>query len=548
MRKKIYRGMLWVTLMNLLLASIFLSFTFYRTIETQVKSELAHKAQILAEAARQVASDGHFISLLNTDNSGTRITLIAPDGIVQYDNRVYAEQIENHFTRPEIQQAAMTGFGEDTRFSSTLKMRTYYYALRMEDGRYLRVAKSISGVFEIFAATLPLIITWVLILLAINLWLSARLTKNIVAPINEIDLDKPDLHAYDELTAFIRTILHQRALIEDQLRGLEKRAGTIQSIIDHMQEGFLMLNGAGLVAAANRSALRVFGAEGDCTGRDILEITRDMAFLEKVKQALAGRSSEILLEQERVYRVFLNPVEDNGIIILFVDVTDSQRAEQMRRGFTANVSHELKTPLTSISGYAEMMLTGLVNPEDTRYFAGKMKEEASRMIALVDDILFLSRLDETEHRRVYDTFDLYALAAEALETKQVAAEARQVTLSLTGGPCEVEASRLLLYEMLVNLIDNGIKYNVPQGRVEVSIAQEEGKTCLRVSDTGIGIPEEHLPRVFERFYRVDPSRSKKTGGTGLGLSIVKHIAQYHEGTVDIKSKLSEGTEVNVRWP
>jgi two-component system phosphate regulon sensor histidine kinase PhoR len=308
-------------------------------------------------------------------------------------------------------------------------------------------------------------------------------------------------------------------------------------------------------------------------GLDALHLTRDWVFHTAVQQALKGTAADITLTrdvdmngevrqphdvlnaettltQEHTYRVFINPAAEVGVIILFLDVTDSLKAEQMRRAFTANVSHELKTPLTSISGYAEMLLTGLAKPADMTFFAGKIKAESDRMAVLVDDILFLSKLDETENRtRAYEECDLRMLSKEAMDARRELAAAAGVQLEQTGDePVLVRANKLLLYEMLLNLIDNAIKYNIQKGLVTVDVTRENNGSCITVADTGIGIPEKHLPQVFERFYRADTSRSRKTGGTGLGLSIVKHIVQYHNGTVTIKSAVNKGTAVRVNLP
>jgi len=382
-------------------------------------------------------------------------------------------------------------------------------------------------------------------------FVSKRLAIKIAAPINDMDLNDNNEYLYDELSPFLRKLSKQNDRINSQLEDLAERTTTIQTITRDMREGLILLDSNGLILSANDSAMRIFNVNiQEYLNRNILELTRRLDFLERVRAALNGEASDTTLEfASRIIQIFFDPVWHNngihGAILLFLDITEKANAEKLRREFTANVSHELKTPLTVISGLSEMIVLGMAREEDTREFANKIKSETERMIALVNDVLKLSELDENSEDKHFETFDLRLLAESAASRLSLLLREKNVNIDISGGDFDINANKNMVAELLFNLIENAIKYNVENGRIGVTLTKTESETKIEVSDTGIGVSEEHIPRMFERFYRVDKSRTKKTGGTGLGLSIVKHIALYHGGAAAIESVKGAGTKVTV---
>lgn len=374
-------------------------------------------------------------------------------------------------------------------------------------------------------------------------------TRNITQSISQIDFDSPDdIKAYDEFTKFIRTILQQRVQIGNQMHDIEERIGTIRAIIDNMQEGLVMLDQYGSIITANPSAIHLFGIDSDYEGKNAIFLTRNIVFLDKAKAALLGHGSQMVLDMEKTYQVSFIPSADKGALILIADITEKQLAERMRREFSANVSHELNTPLTAIAGFAEIICAGMAAPEDIAHFAGRINVEAKRMVEMIDGIMFLSRLDESDGAKEFVELDVAEAAAEAIESLSHLAEKKQIELSMATSPCIIKGNRLLIYEMFVNLIDNAIQYNKQGGWIKVAVSLRNQTAYISVNDSGAGIPKEEQQRVFERFYRVDQSRGRKTGGAGLGLSIVKHIVRYHNGSIELESVINEGTRVYVKLP
>ncbi len=404
----------------------------------------------------------------------------------------------------------------------------------------------VSGNEEFGAFSGVVLVTLVLGLIAHTCIKSAnRLTGDLLKPIKRALSEENSGDVYNELEPFIKQINEQRLLLSRQLDDISQKTRTIETIIENMPEGFVLLDEKGRILSANRGALAIFSRDDSFIGRNLVELTRNVGIKELVKTVKSGVPSNCLSEiSGRNYQVLASPVENSGAMLLFLDVTEKNRAENIRREFTANVSHELKTPLTVISGYAEMINNGLVKPEDSAQFAGRIKDEASRLLALIDDIIKLSELDERGGHHEFGNVDVHTVARDVIERLSIAAEERGVTVSLKGeGTCYADTS--MMDEMLFNLVDNGIKYNKPGGDVTISIQQDNNLLRVAVADTGIGIGNEHIPRVFERFYRVDKSRSKKTGGTGLGLSIVKHIVEYHDGKIDLTSEAGKGTKITI---
>lgn len=545
MKKRIYLNMLILASLSVILASIFLIMNFYNGFARQVKSELENQAKIFEVALNREDNQEDYMESLHLLASDIRITLIATDGTVLYDNTVTDERIlENHTGREEIKAAAKNGFGEGERLSETLGTETYYYAIRLQNDNIIRTAKTTSSIFGVFLHVVPQSLLVIAIILLACLIIAPRLTKKIIKPINSFDFDK-DRETYDELSPFIRTITTQKEQIATALDEVTQKSTVIDAIIGNMNEGLILTNKYGTVLSANKSAAIIMGVKKIAIDENILLITRNMTILEHMQMALAGENNDLVLDIEsRTYHIVFSSV-DNGVLILFLDITEKEKSEKIRREFTANVSHELKTPLTTISGYAELMVNGMVKPEDIVNISDKMKKESDRLIILIEDIMRLSELDETVKEKSFEQFDLGNLICEVVENLQAKADKNHITITISKGEYIIKANRQMMFELLYNLIENAIKYNNQEGNVTVMVSQTGNNTRILVKDTGIGIDKKHHDRIFERFYRVDKSRSKKIGGTGLGLSIVKHIAHYHGGNVLIESEEGKGTEIRI---
>lgn len=540
--------MILLAFCSIVLASGFLIMTFYSGFTDQVKSELKNKAIFLEKSLNLEENQAAYMERLNLSDTELRITLVDADGTVQYDNTVTDEShLENHYEREEIKEALTGGVGEAKRLSESIGKETYYYALRLSDGCILRVGKTTSSIYGVFFGVLPQSLFVIAILVFACLFVARSLTKTIVNPINTFDFEK-NSNSYDELAPFIRTITAQNEQIQKALDEITKKSAVIDAITKSMNEGLILTDKDGVVLSANQSVMSILSVKFAPVGKNILEITRNTVVLEKIKSALGGDNNDTTIEiGNKTYHIFFSSV-DTGALVLFLDVTEKAKAEKMRREFTANVSHELKTPLTTISGFAELLSKGMVKTEDVIEVSKKVKSESDRLIALVEDIMRLSELDESNGEKVYEQFDLSKLAAEVSENLKSRADEAIVTVNIPNKKNHIVANRQMLFELLYNLIENGIKYNKPGGTVTVSVTHNDHKAQISVKDTGIGIDKKHHDRIFERFYRVDKSRSKKIGGTGLGLSIVKHIAVYHGGSVEILSKINEGTEIKVEIP
>lgn len=542
MKKRILFNMLLLTLISFILISTALCLVFYYQLSKTVRNDLHSRADAFADNSSQTA----ILALADVKSSDIRITIVEPDGTVQFDNAARAEDMPNHYDRDEIRDAFNTGAGQSTRFSDTLHEETVYYAVRLTDNHVLRIAKTSNSILGVFLGTLPFVAGIVLLMGIISNLLANRLTKRIVAPINEVNLESEPTAPYDELIPFIRTIEQQREYIARQFSDLQNRSDTINAIMENMNEGIILIDGQGVILSANKSVLRIFEKASPIDGMNILGFLRDTAFSEHVRSALDGESGEMNMERAgRIYRVYFSHVRGNGAIILYLDTTEKAKAEKLRREFSANVSHELKTPLTSIYGNAEMLVGGIVKDDDKQAFYSQIKDEAGRLIALIEDILMISRLDEGGGQESFEDIELFSIASETVEALSQKAAENNIAIQVSGEGIIAKAGRSLIYEMFYNLIDNAIKYNRPCGTVSIDIVNTKEQTKIIVSDTGIGIPREAQNRVFERFYRVDRSRSRKTGGTGLGLAIVKHIVAAHNGKIELKSKENEGTTITI---
>ncbi len=549
MTKKIFQSILLVAgcvlLASLLIIMGFLYDYFGGVEENQLRDELS----LAAAAVEDGGTD--YLSRLTADRC--RLTWIAADGSVLYDTKTNAESLENHASRAEVSQALATGTGESTRYSSTLMEKTMYYAQRLDDGTVLRISISRATVGMIAVGMIqPLLIVLIVALILSGL-LARRLSRRIVDPLNSLDLEHPlDNDAYEELSPLLKRIHRQHVEIQMQLRELREKTDEFTQITGSMREGLVLLDEHGSILSISAAAQALFGADAQCVGRDFLTIERSHEISAAIQAAAADGHSEVRAERAgRVYQFDISRITSDGkflgTVILAFDITEQEFAERNRREFTANVSHELKTPLQGIIGSAELIENGMVKPDDLPRFVGHIHAEAARLVTLIDDIIRLSQLDEGDAMPT-EPVDLLAVSQEAAENLHDAAAARNVTVSVTGQPAVLPGVRRLIYEIVYNLCDNAIKYNRDGGRVDVTVAADAGGSSITVADTGIGIAPEHQARVFERFYRVDKSHSKASGGTGLGLSIVKHAVQYHHGRIELESTPGTGTIIRVVFP
>ena len=539
----------YLVAISALLASALLFFgVMYRDYEDGAFARLRAEAAAIAQGLGAVGSD-YFDSFAPDD----RVTWIAANGTVLYDSAAPAQLLESHAGREEIDQALQTGEAQTSRYSKTLLQRTFYYAKLLESGTVLRVSctqNSLPAMILMLLTPFLWVATLVLILCGV---LSYRLAQSITKPINAIHLDHPTpLPSYPELTPLFDKLREQNRTIGKQMNELQLRQREFTAITENMREGFLLVDCKMHVLSSNHSALEVLGGRELKPGCLLYDAECSQEIFDAVDTALSGSHAELLLTiDETSWQVLANPVVASGqvagAVVLFMDVTEREQRERLRREFSANVSHELKTPLTSISGFAELMKEGLVPPEKIPEFSGDIYKESLRLIGLVNDIIQLSRLDENSTQFQRAPVDLYDLCAQSIERLSPVAARQSVTLALTGEHAEIMGVEQLLKEMIYNLLDNAIKYNVPGGSVTASVRKSAGRTILSVADTGIGIPYAHQPRVFERFYRVDKSHSKEVGGTGLGLSIVRHAAQYHGARLELKSQPGKGTTITVTF-
>ena len=552
MRKKIFLNMCLTALITVLLATVLTTVVYYSDFAGHMEDEVRETADSIKPAVEQLGA-GYLESLKNPKN---RLTLIDGDGTVLYDSQADAAAMENHGDREEVREALASGAGEVTRMSDTIDEKTYYYAVKLTDGRVLRIAATTDTVFAALFSVLPWIVGSALLAVAVTALLSSYLTKRIVAPINQLDLEHPEENlTYDEISPLLTKISKQNQAIAAQMRSLKEKQEEFTAITENMSEGFLVLDHHTDILSYNTSALRLLGCpDAQAGGREsALTLNRSASFRSVVDGALSGRRSQQLLrENGRCCQVLGNPVlrdgEVVGAVVVILDITEREERENLRREFTANVSHELKTPLTSISGFAEIIKNGIVKPEDIPRFAGNIYEESQRLVTLVDDILNLSRLDEADVQLEREDFDLSSLARDVAGRLKASAKKNGVVITVIGDKAEINGVKSIVDEMVFNLVDNAVKYNKQNGRVTVTVDSSSDGTALTVTDTGIGIPQADVDRVFERFYRVDKSHSKEIGGTGLGLSIVKHGAAFHNAKVSLQSTEGEGTTVRLVFP
>lgn len=549
MTKKIFRSFLLTTLLTLAVSMFFVFGILYQYFEEQLMNDLKSKAVFISHAVESEGAD----YLERIGDVGERVTLIAPDGTVIADTEANAAEMENHLERSEVKQAAENGSGTSVRYSETLTEKIIYYAVKMPNGNILRVSVKHYTVITILLGLVQPILVTLLIAAVLCFVLSSKLSKSIVNPINSLDLDAPENNdAYEELAPLLKKISRQRRIIDEQLQTAKRLQEEFRLITENMSEGFLVINRERNVLTHNSAALRLLKISEPPNG-NVLAVNRSEPFRNAVERALSGeRSENEMMFGESCYGIIANPVLNDGevigAVIIILDVTERVRREQLRREFTANVSHELKTPLTSISGFAEMMVNGV--PDDIAAdFARSIYDEAQRLIVLVGDIIKLSELDENSARLEQERVDLRELSEDVAKRLGLAAENKNVAVTVIGN-AQITGVRKILDEMIFNLCDNAIKYNKNGGSADIVISSDAEKhtVTLTVRDTGIGIPGYAQNRVFERFYRVDKGRSKSAGGTGLGLAIVKHGAACHNAEIHLKSEENKGTEISIIFP
>ena len=522
----------------------------YRNFDGQMRKELSKEAAYLAYGVEQQGVD----YLKNTKDKSARITYIDQDGTVLFDNEADVSEMKNHSDRTEFQKAEKYGAGESSRYSDTLSEKTIYYALRLKDGTVLRVSGTQDSVLALVENLIFPLCGLLCLMLILSGIMASAISKRIVKPINELDLESPEENRiYEELSPLLSKIHRQNREIQNQLELAKQQQEEFALITENMQEGLIVIDKYTMILSANSSAWNLFHMDRVCQGESVYCLDREEEFRHAIEQVLSGEHTELVLKLNGSdIQLIANPVirdkKTEGAVVLLVNVTEKLERESLRREFSANVSHELKTPLTSISGFAEIMQGGLVKCEDIPQFAGRIYKESQRLLQLVEDVIQISQLDEEKTSYTWESVDVYQVCKNAFESLKEKAKRLNVHLYICGEYMKMEAVRTLLEEAVYNVCDNAIKYNRNDGSVSVFLTQTAQEIQIVVKDTGVGIPKEDQDRVFERFYRVDKSHSKEIGGTGLGLSIVKHAVGALKGSVILRSEEGNGTEITLRFP
>ncbi len=550
MTKRIFRSICFVAIAVFFASLVLIMGVLYSYFSDRQMKSLKTETTLCASA---VEKDG--LDYLNTvPNGDYRITWISADGTVLFDNKAKTDKMENHLEREEIREALATGEGESTRRSDTLMEKQLYSAQKLSDGTILRLSESYLAWWSLFLSMLQPIIIVIAIAIGLSLFLAYRVSRHIVKPLNELNLDEPNAESvYEEITPLVNRIASQQHQLKTQKAALKQKQEEFDTATGYMNEGIILLSESGAILSINHSATKLLGISRYCVGKDLLLFNNSFEIQELLRIAGAGnRTEKIIPIAERDYQFNASPIiNDNkvsGIALIIFDITEKEKAEEARREFTANVSHELKTPLQNISGSAELLSNGLVKAEDVPKFAEQIFGESKRMITLVEDIIKLSHLDEGAEDMQRQSVDLYELADLTVRNLSPVAEAADIKLSLSGEKAVMEGIPQLLSGIIYNLCDNAIKYNRTGGSVSVDVKSTGKDVVLTISDTGIGIPPESQDRIFERFYRVDKSRSKSVGGTGLGLSIVKHSVKLHGGEIELRSVVDKGTTIIITLP
>lgn len=562
MKKRIQLSIFFTAFISTLIVSIITVYVFYGFFVNQAKHELKNSCTILKDSINMISDNESYLVNVKQAAKYMRLTLVSPDGTVTFDSKSNYEKMDNHFNREEIKIAREKGFGESVRHSNTIGKNTIYYAFLLSDGYILRCSQDLDDITSVFLNIIPLIIGITILLIFISLFIAKVMTRNLIKPVLEatkqisnddklISIEK----SYDELQPFINKLTEQKLKIKQQIKILQRERDTINAITENMQEGLIVINLEQKILSANKSAINLLNGSFAFSyiGKPIISLISEEKLISKINNVLNKGESvdKIISKHEKEVRLFINPVYENekikGAIIILLDITQINKAEKIRREFSANVSHELKTPLTSISGFAEMIESGIVsNEKDIIKFTGNIHKEATRLLTLIEDIIRLTEIEDNL-QTMFEDVDLLKICQESIESLSFLAEKKGITIQIDGEKSIIKANKSMIYELLYNLIDNAIKYNKQNGKVLITIKKEDNETCLIVEDTGIGIEKEHLDRIFERFYRVDKSRSKQNGGTGLGLSIVKHIVSNHNAKLFIESEFQKGTKITITF-
>ena len=550
MTKKIFKSIMFVCALVLAVGLAAVMGILYSNFDGQMRKELSKEAAYLAYGVEQQGVD----YLKNIKDKSARITYIDQDGTVLFDNEADVSEMKNHSDRTEFQKAEKYGAGESSRYSDTLSEKTIYYALRLKDGTVLRVSGTQDSVLALVENLIFPLCGLLCLMLILSGIMASVISKRIVKPINELDLESPEENQiYEELSPLLSKIHRQNREIQNQLELAKQQQEEFSLITENMQEGLIVIDKYTMILSANSSAWNLFHMDRVCQGESVYCLDREEEFRHAIEQVLSGEHTELVLKLNGSdIQLIANPVirdkKTEGAVVLLVNVTEKLERESLRREFSANVSHELKTPLTSISGFAEIMQGGLVKNEDIPKFAGRIYKESQRLLQLVEDVIQISQLDEEKTSYVWEPVDVYQVCKNAFESLKEKAKRLNVHLYICGERMKMEAVRTLLEEAIYNVCDNAIKYNRNDGSVSVFLTQTAQDIQIVVKDTGVGIPKEDQDRVFERFYRVDKSHSKEIGGTGLGLSIVKHAVGALKGSVILRSEEGNGTEITLRFP
>ncbi len=550
MTKRIFRSVCIVAVVVLFASLALVMGVLYDYFSGSQENQLKTQTDLAAQGIEHEGSS-YFDGL---DSEELRITWIDKKGKVLFDNKTDASSMENHLEREEVRQAVENGYGKSSRYSETLTEKSLYSAKKLSDGSIVRLSVSQYSVLTLFLGMLRPVLIIALLAVVLALLLAYRLSKNIVTPLNKLNLDSPlSNKVYEELSPLLKRMDAQQRQLKHQSEELKRKREEFETATENMSEGLIILNEKGVILNLNRAAAKMLGLSEDSVGKDIFSEKTSVNLKEPTQIALSGKNKEeVFALRDGNCQLLANPVSTDGKVtgaaLLVLDVTEKERAEQMRREFTANVSHELKTPLQTISGYAELLANGMVADKDKTAFSEKIYAEAQRMIRLIEDIIKLSNLDEGAVELTRETVDLYVTAENTVRSLLPAAKKANVTLSLKGENAEIYGIPQLLTAVVYNLCDNAIKYNKDGGTVFVSVKNNAENIVLSVRDTGIGIPKEQQERIFERFYRVDKSHSKEVGGTGLGLSIVKHAAKLHDAKITLESEVGKGTGITVIFP
>ncbi len=566
MKRKIRFNLAILSTTITILVTLFMLMIFYKFHTNNQMNTLKDTGNLISNilVTSDLSNIDELNHLKNYKATNTRITLLETDGDVVFDNMTDTQSIENHRDRPEFQDALENGQGESIRFSSTMGYDTYYFALRLENNLILRVSYQTENIFKMFSEILPIVSIIVIIISILSYYTSSLLTGHILKPINILtknlkeDINNnsfKELSIYDELTPFIRTFEYQNKLIRDRNRDLEEKANLLDIISSSLGEGIILLDINKKIISINQSGIKLFnGSDKDShIGQDFIRLCRDLDLNKVLENTIEENSSKesIIFHNNKYLDLYVNPVlrdqKLTGLLLLVVDTTEKHKLDLMRREFSANVSHELKTPLTSINGYAEMITKGMVKGEDMVKFASIISKEGDRLLSLIDDIIKLSKIEDTSSEKSLEAVNLYFIGSEAIHSLEVLAQDKDIDIGLMGESSFIMGNRGMLQDLIYNLLENSIKYTNQGGSVLLTISHDKSYTTIKVKDTGIGIASEDQDRIFERFYMADKGRSKKTQSTGLGLSIVKHIVEYHNGKINLKSEEGKGTEITIKF-